>query len=239
MVALSFFLHVCILGSAAFTWKNRYPLYVPKALSVKLIGPLSRSKDKGSEGSPAEKKGEEKKTVKTAPPEKNKTMQEPAAKKTKPAVSKDEMQVLENKMQLLRAKKRVEEIAKLKSIVDISTQGVAEKVKKGSEGNESTGSDVQAGSASGEAQQGLLDNYINTISAQIRKEWVYPEVFRKNDLETVVSVRIDAEGNITVLGVEKSSQNGLFDRSIMRAITKASPVRRPPFAMEIGMRFHP
>jgi len=39
--------------------------------------------------------------------------------------------------------------------------------------------------------------------------------------------------------VEKSSGDLFFDRSALKAVTKASPVSPPPYEMEIGIRFFP
>jgi TonB family protein len=55
----------------------------------------------------------------------------------------------------------------------------------------------------------------------------------------VVSIRILKNGTLQVLNIERSSGIPLFDRSALRAITKASPVTPPPQEMEIGVRFYP
>ena len=59
------------------------------------------------------------------------------------------------------------------------------------------------------------------------------------NLEAVISVTIMSNGTVKINSVEKSSGNVLFDRSVLRAINKASPVSPPPHEMEIGLRFTP
>ena len=65
-----------------------------------------------------------------------------------------------------------------------------------------------------------------------------PEIKGKN-LETIISVTVMQDGTIRINKVEKSSGNIIFDRSVLKAISKASPVSRPPYEVEIGLRFTP
>jgi len=65
----------------------------------------------------------------------------------------------------------------------------------------------------------------------VRRAWVLPAGFRKQPLQTHVTVDLDAEGN--VLGeprVTQRSGNPWYDESVARAIQKASPLPRPPEA---------
>jgi TonB family protein len=64
--------------------------------------------------------------------------------------------------------------------------------------------------------------------------------FRTQPLETLVTVRLDAEGN--VLGqpkVQRSSGNPWYDDSTVRAIQKAAPLPPPPAAGEWLIQFRP
>jgi len=242
MVMLSFFLHVCLIAAVSVTIRKHYPLYLPKSISVNIVSREAGRKATGPVSPPAEAKVPQKEAVtqkevvaKKTPPRKSSA---PPPKKTQPEVSKAEMQMLEDRMHLLKAKKRIEEISRLRSVIDISTRGIAEKVQSTRSDSESKEEAVPGGSAGG-AGEGFLSDYISAVSAQIRREWVYPELLLKEGLEAVVMVRIEADGNVEILGIEKSSQNGIYDRSVIRAITKASPVKRPPYAMEVGLRFRP
>jgi len=65
----------------------------------------------------------------------------------------------------------------------------------------------------------------------VRRAWALPAGFRKQPLQTHVTVELDAEGN--VLGEPRLTQrsgNPWYDESVTRAIQKASPLPRPPEA---------
>jgi len=81
------------------------------------------------------------------------------------------------------------------------------------------------------------DSYYGLITNKIRQQWVYPDI-ETSELEVVVSIKIDREGKIFSQEIEKSSGNPLFDRSAMKAISKASPLPPPIKEMEIGVRFY-
>jgi len=229
MVALSLLIHCIFLGMSAVALKRKYPLYIPKSISVKIISKAKNVKTWKIGPSP---QNASKKELKE--PEKKGT-----EKKTSDKVTDREMQVLEDRMQLLKAKQRIKEITKLRSIIDISTRNIAQRRENADASGEENSAESQEGASEGSPSEGILSDYIDQISTQIRREWVYPGIFATEGLEAIIAVRIDREGNIEVLGIEKSSQNGLFDRSVMRAIAKASPVKRPPYEMEFGLRFRP
>ncbi len=63
--------------------------------------------------------------------------------------------------------------------------------------------------------------------------------FGREVLEAVVSFKIKRDGNIEQLKLESSSGNKFFDRSVMNAISKAAPLPRPPYEIELGIRFYP
>lgn len=70
--------------------------------------------------------------------------------------------------------------------------------------------------------------------------WVVPPGFRTQPLETHVMVSLDAEGNI--LGppeITRRSGNPWYDESVLRGLTKASPLPPPPEPGEWPMVFEP
>ncbi|MBI5025390.1 MAG: cell envelope integrity protein TolA [Nitrospirae bacterium] len=83
----------------------------------------------------------------------------------------------------------------------------------------------------------LEDNYYSLITEKIWQQWVYPESGKSN-LETIVTIRIGVDGKIISRRIEKPSGDPLFDRSVMNAISKSSPLPPPPREIEIGVRFH-
>ena len=142
--------------------------------------------------------------------------------------TKADQKQIEDRLAELKAKKKVKDIVGLRSkILSI----------RGSEGKSSQTNTAQ--SRGGPSSQGtLFDSYYGKITQQIWQEWVYPDTGDKN-LEAIIAVKIAKDGSVTVQKIEKGSGNTLFDRSALRAISKASPVSPPPYEMEIGMRFYP
>lgn len=142
-----------------------------------------------------------------------------------PKLGKIEEQYLSDRIAMLEAKKKIERIVKLRGI--ISLKGFRGEIK-------AAGTDVTAGPNKGS----LTDDYSRLVAEEIRRHWIFPDTGDKS-IEAIVSIRIKKNGAVQIIGMEKSSGNPLFDRSALRAITKASPVTSPPYEMEIGVRFFP
>lgn len=115
----------------------------------------------------------------------------------------------------LMAKKKIEKMVLLRKMVDIKSSGLSV-----------TNSKATAG------------DYYSAVESRVRQQWIFPESLDK-DLETVVSIKINRDGRVIVEKIEKGSGNTLFDRSVIRAINKASPLPPPPQEMEMGLRFRP
>jgi TonB family protein len=223
MVLISFVVHVMVIGISSFAFKKRHPFYVPTSYKVKII--TSKVKRKPAAKPPAKKPAVRKKTV---PPKKA------VSKKVDPMLTKEQIKMIDEKVEHLKSRKRDEEIDELESIIDTSVKEMTEEEveqERAVEGAvEVEGKGIQA--------EGIMAKYMSVIAQQIRREWVYPD-FMDHNLVTVVAVKIDRVGTIRVLGIEESSGNALFDKSVIRAINKASPVARPPYEMEVGLRFRP
>ncbi len=80
------------------------------------------------------------------------------------------------------------------------------------------------------------DSYYALIRQKIRNEWIYPALDTEG-LEVIISIKIDSNGKVLSNVVEKSSGNIIFDRSAIKAVSKASPLPPPYVEMEIGFRF--
>ncbi|HCC69081.1 MAG TPA: hypothetical protein DEP99_04250 [Nitrospiraceae bacterium] len=81
------------------------------------------------------------------------------------------------------------------------------------------------------------ENYFSLIAEKIQQQWAYPE-FGKSNLEAIVAIKIGVDGKIISRKIEKSSGDPLFDRSVMNAVSKSSPLPSPPREIEVGVRFH-
>jgi colicin import membrane protein len=134
-----------------------------------------------------------------------------------------DQEIIEDKIAAIAAKKKIEKIVKLRSIISLKADNDNPKTSSLDTSN----------------RKGLLfDGYYSKISREIWQQWVYPDIGRK-DIEAIISIKILKDGTAIVQGIEKSSGNALFDRSAIRALAKASPLSPPPYEMEIGVRFYP
>jgi len=88
--------------------------------------------------------------------------------------------------------------------------------------------------------------YFHALDERIRENWTVPELALTDSRNLIVQLRITIEedGTVTNVRMEKTSGNNYFDDSVLRAITKASPLPVPPEQLrgtedhyEIGFRF--
>ena len=215
--ALSALLHLSFLVLSVVLIRHSGTIVMPSPYTVSLVNPENARRS----GPPASRAGEtQTKAGKVEEPVKDsKTMIDTNKKLSEKRVS--------DRLTELASKKKIEQIVKLRSVISV----------KGSGGKSAARPAEKAGGA-GTPKGSLFDSYYAKITEEIRQGWAYPDMGKK-DLESIISVTIRRDGTITVHGIEKSSGDLLFDRSVLKAITKASPVSPPPYEMEIGIRFYP
>lgn len=126
---------------------------------------------------------------------------------------------------VIAAKKQVERIIRVRSIITLKAVG-----KEHKDHSETISRDTGKGTA--------LDDYYAKIRREIWQQWIFPSIDQK-DLEAIISMKIMKDGSVIIQKIEKSSGNPIFDRSAIRALTKAGPLSPPPHEMEIGVRFSP
>lgn len=86
-----------------------------------------------------------------------------------------------------------------------------------------------------------LKEYYDLLWGKIEREWVLPGTGNFKEITTIVTVTIEALGQVIDVSIEENSGNGFYDQSAIRAIKKAQPF--PPLpqgyrgGMEIGIRF--
>jgi len=86
--------------------------------------------------------------------------------------------------------------------------------------------------------------YYGSIWMRIKRHWsMPPDLLPRENIETVIHVRILRGGAVEGISFEKRSGNNYFDESAMRAVRKASPFPPLPEGMgddgiEMGIRFH-
>ncbi|MRR16389.1 MAG: TonB family protein [Deltaproteobacteria bacterium] len=93
-------------------------------------------------------------------------------------------------------------------------------------------------------QQSRINDYSRFVWSKVKKNWTLPQALKpKDNVETIIDVRIAQSGVLEYIGFEKRSGNSYFDESALRAVKKSAPF--PPLAgwvsgrsLEIGIRFH-
>jgi len=88
-----------------------------------------------------------------------------------------------------------------------------------------------------------LNEYYGFIQSRVKSNWILPQALRpKENVETIIEVRILSNGAVERLNFEKRSGNRYVDDSAMKAVQKSIPF--PPFPdgmmdnyIEIGIRF--
>jgi TonB family protein len=141
---------------------------------------------------------------------------------------KEEKEYASDRIESLKAKKKIKEIVRLRRIISLKGS-VASKEKT-----------IDAPLPSGDkGDTSFEDLYTARIGGEINQQYVVVPELKGKNLEALISVTILKDGTIKINKIEKSSGNILFDRSVLRAINKASPVTQPPYEMELGLRFTP
>jgi len=214
---LSLLLHVTFLFVALLIMKQSNHFVMPSSYIVSLVS--TEVADTGAPGKGAATVSEEE----SAPPM---SLPSKTSKKLKPA--DDTKQYAENRIAVIEATRKAKNILKLRNIISIKSSGDSEGDITGISGAEENGE-----------EGGVLVSYEKKIGREIWQYYtVMPEIKGK-DLETIISVTVMQDGTIRINKVEKSSGNIIFDRSVLKAISKASPVSKPPYEVEIGLRFTP
>jgi TonB family protein len=219
---ISFTLHLtaCLIVLLAVKQSNK--IILPTSYTVNLVSPdvvISEHKGKDtvaipqSSKVPAPAKIISKKKVEKAPPRLKDT--------------NTGQESIEEKIAVLSAKKQVEKLVKLRSVITLKASDTQEKRT-----SETTAAPASTGKGS------KFDDYYAKIMGEIKQQWIWTDTGEK-DLEAVISIKILRDGTTLIKRVEKSSGNNLFDRSAVRALTKANPLPPPPHEVEIGVRFYP
>lgn len=94
-----------------------------------------------------------------------------------------------------------------------------------------TGQSEWGGLKGSDADPALIA-YYNSIKRKINQEWVISKGDYTGTLVTKIVVMIDANGNILQSQYKKSSGDGSFDESAMRAIKRTAPFPVPPASIQ-------
>lgn len=114
-------------------------------------------------------------------------------------------------------KKRDDEILQIKK-TDV---GVAQAKDK------NTGQSVFGGEEGSNIDPELI-TYYNAVKRKINREWILARQDFSGNMVTKIVVMIDGSGHVTRTWFKKTSGDGSFDESALRAIKKAVPYPSPP-----------
>jgi TonB family protein len=89
-----------------------------------------------------------------------------------------------------------------------------------------------------------INEYANAIESRVHNNWSVPsELKPRNNVETIIEIKIMRDGSLASLGFEKRSGNLYIDDSALKAVKKSAPF--PPLPewypennLEIGIIFH-
>lgn len=219
---ISFTLHLtaCLIVLLVVKQSNR--IILPAPYTVNLVSPeVVISEDKGKDTVAIPQASKASVPVKVV----SKKKIEKASPRLKDTHTGQES--IEEKIAVLSAKKRVEKMVDLRSIITLKASET-----KGKSLEKTTAAPASTGKGS------MFDDYYAKIMGEIKQQWIWTDTGKK-DLEAIISIKILSNGTTLIKRVEKSSGNDLFDRSAVKALTKANPLPPPPYEMEIGVRFYP
>ncbi|MCL4492281.1 MAG: cell envelope integrity protein TolA [Nitrospirae bacterium] len=223
-VSLSF--HILLVLAAGIIVRHSNMYRMPSPYVVSLV-------DVSSTSGPAA--GRQKETAqKIEEPPKKSSVKKAETPRVVEKPAKQDNTLVSDRIRALQAEKKIEKLVALRKVVDIGSRKNTS-TAAASKPPAKSGKPGAGGTSSGAGSSG---DYYSAIVGKIRQQWVYPESLDR-DLEATVSIRIARDGSVTIDGIEKSSGSRLFDRSVLSAISKASPLPPPPQEMEIGVRFRP
>jgi len=212
----SFLLHLTFIFLTMVVLKNANHFTMPSPYIVSLVSPEAlKQMGKGKE-------------VPSVQPDEPAQKMKLSSETSKNKAAEEDKQYSADRIAALEATKKAKQLVKLRQLVSIKGKGKKDETAK----------QISPSAKAGNNEASTLEAYSEKIGKEIRQRWAFPESWGK-DLEAVISVTIMSNGAIKINKIEKSSGNVLFDRSVLRAITKASPVTPPPHEMEIGLRFTP
>jgi colicin import membrane protein len=138
-------------------------------------------------------------------------------------ITKKEINDVDERIAAIEAKKKIETMARLRKSISVS--------KTSSGTKEASATSSKPGPSGG-------GTYDDLIQSRIHRFWNNAD-FLNQDLLAIVAIRIQRNGDITILGFERKSGNPLFDREALKALNDASPLPPPPREMERNFRFTP
>lgn len=236
---LSLILHALVFFTALLLIKKTSLVTLPSPYMVRLVSPakVTAKKTKATVSTVRTEKKVKTKTeakVRTVRKSRPARVAKKKAVPVKKAPPSSEGVTLEERIAAIRAKKRIRTVVALrKTVLSVKKEQKPKDVQPPA-GDEAATSEGTPGGG-----ESLMAGYYSLVQERVWSEWVFPEFRTGKGLEAVVNIKIYRNGRVKIQGIKKSSGNTLFDRSVLRAIAKASPLPPPPYELEIAVRFTP
>ncbi len=205
---------------SAKTAKKKKP--APKSIKKKKK-PAAKKTKKATKKKPAAKAKKKPPAVK---PDSSPALRNNRTKKPEPESKESPEEIVRNKIERLKKIDRLERLKKLRASIG------GYKLEK--EGEETAAKRQKTISPEATAV------YYGIIRYRVLERWVYTGK-AVDRLEAEVLISLSKQGGVQKQSIVKSSGNPDFDRSVLRAIAKASPFPPPPEGVdtEIQFRFRP
>ncbi len=229
---LSLILHALVFFTALLVIKKTSLVTLPSPYMVRLVSPAKVTAKKTKATVSAVRTGKKAK-VKAVRKSRSARVAKKKAVPVKKAFPLSDVVTLEERIAAIRAKKRIRTVVALrKTVLSVKKEQKAKEVQPPASEEAVT----SEGNPGGES---LMAGYYSLVKERVWSEWVFPEFRTGQGLEAVVDIKVYRNGRVKIQGIKKSSGNTLFDRSVLRAISKASPFPPPPYELEIAVRFTP
>ncbi len=229
--ALSAVLHVTFFLFTTLILKHTSQLPLSSPYIVSLVGPVNGPRERTDESaSPSTHQD-----TRTAPEEKNMTRMTTMKKDEKIDQNRIEDKIAEIESEIA-SKKKIERLASLKKKM-VSIGGVRnEKLVTRMPPQRSAIGAVRSSQGTGGTAE---PEYLNRIKGEIEQAWFWPSDWGNKRLQAIIAVTVRKDGTLKVEDWGKKSGNIFFDKSVLKAIEKASPVSPPPKELSIDLNFEP
>jgi len=233
VVSLAFHFLLFILIAVRAYFAPSEPIPLERAIRVDIVALPEKRKSQLPPPRPAETaKPEEKKPPAPKPVETKPDRTKPAERKPEPAkpVAKIPPKQDSTKINLEKTKqsqeaalRRLRAIEKLKSMSPSQGANQEQTASALVKGNE-----ISAGNALTGLTKIEHENYAETVHDQIKRHWNLPQWMANANMSATVRVFIDSRGGLIKKEMIRSSNNSVFDQSVMAAIDASVPLPRPP-----------
>lgn len=238
LTVLSFIFHITFFCAVFFAIKQSSRFVMPSPYIVNLVESEVRTVKPGS--TQAVSKAPEQKIHKAVPKKeatKKKEAISPPRKESMRMRKREEQRLLEERIAALEAIKRTRKIVTLRG--KLRNIGPTKSDTPGGKGGKESKTTHPYG-VSGAAGRLTASDYASIITSEIHRYYETPPNLVGKDLVAVVSIRMAKDGFVRTSKIKESSGNVLFDRSVLKAIERASPLTPPPDEekMEVIVTFH-